>query len=114
MLAGAATGLRSPAAVAALITVRAPGLPDPLTGRPTRTAALLAVAGELAADKLPSAPSGLGRAGLSGRLVCGSAAHAEASARETRRLTGAPMSAASLSPAVTQLAAADAGGRGRR
>ena len=75
-LAGAATGLRSTVAVAALINAGAPGLPRQLTGHVARVAASLGVAGELVADKLPSTPSRLEPAGLGGRLALAAAAGA--------------------------------------
>lgn len=75
-LAGAATGLRSTVAMAALINVGAPGLPHQLTGQAARAGALLGVAGELVTDKLPSTPSRLGPTGLGGRLALAAAAGA--------------------------------------
>jgi uncharacterized membrane protein len=75
-LAGAATGLRSTVAMAALINAGAPGLPRQLTGHVARAAASLGVVGELVADKLPSTPSRLEPAGLGGRLALAAAAGA--------------------------------------
>jgi uncharacterized membrane protein len=75
-LAGAATGLRSTAGMAALINAGVPGLPRQLTGHAAQVAASLGVAGELVADKLPSAPSRLEPAGLGGRVVLAAAAGA--------------------------------------
>jgi uncharacterized membrane protein len=75
-LAGAATGLRSTVAMAALINAGVPGLPRPLTGHVAQVAALLGVAGELVADKLPSTRSRLQPAGLGGRLALAAAAGA--------------------------------------
>jgi uncharacterized membrane protein len=74
--AGAATGLRSTVGMAALINAGVPGLPRQLTGHAARVAASLGVAGELVADKLPSAPSRLEPAGLGGRLVLAATAGA--------------------------------------
>jgi uncharacterized membrane protein len=75
-LAGAATGLRSTVAVAALVTAGAPGLPHQLIGQAARAAALLGVAGELVADKLPSTPSRLEPTGLGVRLALAATAGA--------------------------------------
>ncbi|HEX6454513.1 MAG TPA: hypothetical protein VF060_34255 [Trebonia sp.] len=75
-IAGAATGLRSTVAVAALVNAGAPGLPHQLTGQAARIGALLGVAGELVADKLPSTPSRLGPSGLGGRLALAATAGA--------------------------------------
>jgi uncharacterized membrane protein len=75
-LAGAATGLRSTVGMAALINAGVPGLPRQLTGHAAQVAASLGVAGELVADKLPSAPSRLEPAGLGGRVVLAAAAGA--------------------------------------
>lgn len=75
-LAGAATGLRSTAGMAALINAGVPGLPRQLTGHAAQVAASLGVVGELVADKLPSAPSRLEPAGLGGRVVLAAAAGA--------------------------------------
>jgi uncharacterized membrane protein len=72
-LAGAATGLRSTVGMAALINAGAPGLPRQLTGHAAKAAASLGAAGELVADKLPSAPSRLEPAGLGGRTVLAAA-----------------------------------------
>ena len=68
-LAGAATGMRSTVAVAALISFRASGLPAWMTGRGGMVLAPLAVTGELVADKLPSTPSRLIPRGLAGRAA---------------------------------------------
>ena len=67
--AGAATGLRSTAAMAALIDGRAQGLPAPLMGPRARAAARVAVAAELVIDKLPRTPSRLGTRGLAARVA---------------------------------------------
>jgi uncharacterized membrane protein len=75
-LAGAATGLRSTVAMAALINAGVPGLPRQLTGYVAKVAASLGVAGELVADKLPSTPSRLQPVGLGGRLALAAAAGA--------------------------------------
>ena len=83
-LAGAATGLRSTVAMAALINARGPGLPPLLTRGPAGPLAWLGVALELVADKLPTTPSRLEPAGLVGRLVFAGAAGAVL-ARAARR-----------------------------
>jgi uncharacterized membrane protein len=75
-LAGAATGLRSTSAVAALIIAQAPGLPGPLTRPVAAWAAGLGVTAELGLDKLPSTPSRLEPSGLVGRIVMASVAGA--------------------------------------
>ena len=69
ILAGAATGMRSTVAVAALISRRASGLPTWLARRPAAVVAPLAVTSELAMDKLPSTPSRLEPPGLAGRAA---------------------------------------------
>ena len=74
VVAGAATGLRSTAAMAALIDGRARGLPAPLMRQQARTAARVAVAVELVIDKLPRTPSRLGTGGLVARVVFAGAA----------------------------------------
>jgi len=53
-----------------------PGLPSQLTGQAAKVAASLGAAGELVADKLPSAPSRLEPAGLGGRTVLAAVAAA--------------------------------------
>jgi uncharacterized membrane protein len=69
ILAGAATGMRSTVAVAALISRRASGLPTWLAGRPAAVVAPLAVTGELVMDKLPATSSRLEPPGLGGRVT---------------------------------------------
>ena len=68
-LAGAATGMRSTVAVAALISSRASGLPAWAARRPAADVAPAAVAGELVMDKLPSTPSRMEPPGLAGRAT---------------------------------------------
>ena len=68
-LAGAATGLRSTSALAALISAKAPGLPAALTGPVAVGLANLGVTGELEQDKNPSTPSRLSPVGLGGRVA---------------------------------------------
>jgi uncharacterized membrane protein len=74
-LAGAATGLRSTVAVAALIN-RGRRLPGVLANPLARPAAGLGVATELVLDKLPFTGSRLDPPGLAGRLVFAAAAGA--------------------------------------
>ena len=73
-VAGAATGLRSTVAIAALIDGGSPGLPAPLMAQRARTAARIAVAAELVIDKLPGTPSRLEKRGLAARVASASAA----------------------------------------
>jgi hypothetical protein len=73
---GAATGMRSTVALAALILRRSEGLPAVLRHPAARPAAAVADAGELVADKLPTTPSRLEPPGLAGRVVSASLAAA--------------------------------------
>jgi uncharacterized membrane protein len=66
---GAATGMRSTVALAALILRRSDGLPAVLHGQAARSSAAIADAGELVMDKLPMTPSRLDPPGLIGRVV---------------------------------------------
>jgi uncharacterized membrane protein len=75
-LAGAATGLRTTSAVAALISARAPGLPAVLTGPVAAGVAGLGITGELENDKKPSTPSRLRPVGIGSRVAFASAAGA--------------------------------------
>jgi signal transduction histidine kinase len=75
-LAGAATGLRTTSAVAALISARAPGLPAVLTGPVAAGVAGLGITGELENDKKPSTPSRLRPVGIGSRVAFASAASA--------------------------------------
>jgi uncharacterized membrane protein len=95
-LAGAATGLRSTVAMAALINAGAPGLPRQLTGYVAKVAASLGVAGELVADKLPSTPSRLQPVGLGGRLALAAGAVLARSAKDSLLPTVAVTAAAAL------------------
>ncbi|HEX8007900.1 MAG TPA: hypothetical protein VF482_15900 [Trebonia sp.] len=103
-LAGAATGLRSTAAMAALINAGVPGLPHQLTGRVARAGALLGIGGELVADKLPWTPSRLSPAELGGRIALAAAAGAVL-ARSAKQ----PWPPAVLVAAAAALASAKAG-----
>jgi uncharacterized membrane protein len=73
---GAATGMRSTVALAALILRRNDGLPTSLRHPAARPAAVIADGGELVIDKLPMAPSRLEPPGLAGRVVSASVAAA--------------------------------------
>jgi uncharacterized membrane protein len=95
-LAGAATGLRSTVAMAALINAGVPGLPRQLTGYVAKVAASLGVAGELVADKLPSTPSRLLPVGLGGRLALAAGAVLARSAKDPLLPTVAVAAAAAL------------------
>jgi len=73
---GAATGMRSTVALAALILRRNDGLPAALRHPAARVAAAIAGASELVIDKLPMTPSRLEPPGLAGRVVSASLAAA--------------------------------------
>jgi uncharacterized membrane protein len=103
-LAGAATGLRSTVAVAALVETRAAGLPGPATGDRARIAAALGVAFELVVDKLPITPSRLAPRGLVGRVGFASAGGAVIA-----RGAGGPVAPAVVLAAAAALAGAVAG-----
>jgi uncharacterized membrane protein len=103
VLAGAATGLRSTAGLAALTHARAPGLP-PLPHPRVPALAMLGVAVELVLDKLPSTPSRLDPRGLAIRAAFAGAAGAVL-ARGARR----PVAGAVLVAAATALASARVG-----
>jgi uncharacterized membrane protein len=71
---GAATGMRSTVALAALIVRRSDGLPAALRHPAARWIAATADGAELVADKLPGTPSRLDPPGLIGRLIFASLA----------------------------------------
>jgi uncharacterized membrane protein len=73
---GAATGMRSTVALAALILRRNDGLPAAMRHPAARLAAAIAGASELVIDKLPMTPSRLEPPGLAGRVVSASLAAA--------------------------------------
>jgi uncharacterized membrane protein len=73
---GAATGLRSTVALAALVVRSNDGLPAVLRHPAARLAAAMADAGELIGDKLPTTPSRLTPPGLTSRVICASLAAA--------------------------------------
>jgi hypothetical protein len=66
---GAATGMRSTVALAALVLRRSHGLPAVLRNPAARRIAAIADGAELVADKLPMTPSLLDPPGLAGRLI---------------------------------------------
>ena len=70
------TSSRPTAGMAALINAGVPGLPRQLTGHAAKVAASFGAAGEMVADKLPSAPDRLEPASLAGRAVLAGAAGA--------------------------------------
>jgi uncharacterized membrane protein len=98
---GAATGLRSTVALAALILRRNEGLPTALRHPAARPAAALADVGELVIDKLPTTPSRLEPPGLAGRVVSASLAAAvlARTGRQRRIPAMAVASAAALAAA---------------
>jgi uncharacterized membrane protein len=73
---GAATGMRSTVALAALILRRNDGLPSAWRHPAARPAAVIADGGELVIDKLPGTLSRLEPPGLAGRVVSASVAAA--------------------------------------
>ena len=66
---GAATGMRSTVALAALVLRRSDGLPAVLRHPAARRIAAVADGAELVADKLPMTPSRLDPPGLAGRMI---------------------------------------------
>jgi uncharacterized membrane protein len=66
---GAATGMRSTVALAALVLRRSHGLPAVLKNPAARRIAAIVDGAELVADKLPMTPSRLDPPGLAGRLI---------------------------------------------
>jgi uncharacterized membrane protein len=66
---GAATGMRSTVALAALILRRSDGLPAALRHPAARWIAAISDGAELVVDKLPGTPSRLDPPGLTGRLI---------------------------------------------
>lgn len=71
---GAASGMRAQLGVAILAARSDPSLPPMLRQPWTRRLVMAAAAGELVVDKLPAAPSRLGRPGIFGRLALGALA----------------------------------------
>ena len=81
---GAATGMRSTVALAALIFRRSDGLPAVLRHPAARWIAATADGAELVVDKLPGTPSRLDPPGLTGRLISASLAAAVLARSEHR------------------------------
>jgi uncharacterized membrane protein len=98
---GAATGMRSTVALAALIVRRSSGLPDVLRHPAVRPIAATADGAELVVDKLPGTPSRLDPPGLVGRRISASLAAAVLARAEHR----GPIPAV-LTASVAALAAA--------
>jgi uncharacterized membrane protein len=98
---GAATGMRSTVALAALIVRRSDGLPAVLRHPAARPIAATADGAELVVDKLPGTPSRLDPPGLIGRLISASLAAAVLARAEHR----GPIPAV-LTASVAALAAA--------
>jgi uncharacterized membrane protein len=73
---GAATGLRSTVALAALVLRRGDGLPAAFRHPAARPVAVAASGGELVTDKLPGTGSRLAPPSLAGRVICASLAAA--------------------------------------
>jgi uncharacterized membrane protein len=81
---GAATGMRSTVALAALVFRRSDGLPAVLRHPAARRIAATADGAELVVDKLPGTPSRLNPPGLTGRLISASLAGAVLARSEHR------------------------------
>ena len=81
---GAATGMRSTVALAALIMRSSDGLPAVLRHPAARRIAATADGAELLVDKLPGTPSRLAPPGLTGRLISASLAAAVLARSEHR------------------------------
>jgi uncharacterized membrane protein len=101
---GAATGLRSTVALAALVLRRGDGLPAAFRHPAARPVAVAASGGELVSDKLPGTGSRLAPPSLAGRVICASLA-AAVLARAARQAPVPSM----LVAAAAALAAAKAG-----
>jgi uncharacterized membrane protein len=71
---GAASGLRSQLGVATVVARSDPALPPVFRNPWTKRLLVVAAAGELVADKLPSAPSRLSPPGIASRLALGALA----------------------------------------
>ncbi|UZN03563.1 hypothetical protein [Cellulomonas sp. S1-8] len=84
-LLGLATGGRSSVALAVPVHVATRGRDD-RTSRALRLLTVLAVAGEIVADKLPATPSRLASPQIAARLVAGAAGAAALAVVEGRRL----------------------------
>jgi uncharacterized membrane protein len=112
LLIGAVAGARSMTPLAAVSLAAASGrLPDggrlaDWLGKPWVTAGCLALAaGELAGDKLPSAPNRIVAAGLAGRLATGAIAGAALARKEQRAAAAALGAAAAIAASFPTFAA---------
>jgi uncharacterized membrane protein len=103
-LLGVATGMRSTVGLAAVVITRERPLPGPLRRRLTGRAVAVSVAGELVADKLPSAHSRLEPPGLIARGVSAALAGALVSDREGARVAIDAVVAASVALASAKVA----------
>jgi uncharacterized membrane protein len=101
VLLGAASGLRSQLGVATVVVGSDPSLP-PMFRQPwTRRLLLVAAAGELVADKLPTTPSRLEPPGIASRLAMGAlAASLFAHTRQAPWLPAAAIGASSAAVAA--------------
>lgn len=111
-LIGAVAGARSMTPLAAVSLAAATGrLPDggrlaEWLGKPWVTAGCLALAaGELAGDKLPSAPNRIVAAGLAGRLATGAIAGAALARKEQRAAAAALGALAAIAASFPTFAA---------
>jgi uncharacterized membrane protein len=95
-LLGVATGMRSTVGLAAVVLTHDRPLPKPLRRRLTSRAVAVSVAGELVADKLPTAHSRLEPPGLVARAVSAGLAGALVSDREGGRVAIDAVVAASV------------------
>jgi uncharacterized membrane protein len=111
---GAATGLRSTVALAALVVRRDDGLPAALRHPAAQAAATIACAGELVADKLPATPSRLSPRGLASRLIAASLAAAVLARREARNPVPAVVIASAAALAAAKIGHDTRGGLDRR
>lgn len=100
---GAATGLRSTVALAALVVRRNEGLPAALGHPAAQAAAATLCAGELVADKLPTTPSRLSPRGLASRLISASLAAAVLARGEARSPVPAVMIASAAALAAARI-----------
>jgi uncharacterized membrane protein len=100
---GAATGMRSTVALAALVLRRSDGLPAVLRHPAARRIAAIADGAELVADKLPGTPSRLDPPGLTGRLISASLAAAVLAHSENRGPIPAVLTASTAALAAARI-----------
>ncbi len=98
LLLGAASGSRGQLGVATLVARSDPALPSIFRQPWTRRLFVVAAAGELVADKLPTTPSRLAPPGIVGRLAMG--ALAASLFAQTRQAPWLPAAAIGASSAV--------------